>query len=206
MRTRHLSLLLAFCAIVAYPSSQLLITSSARQLTSGAAVSSARTGSSSGPVINHISASKVGAPHVTQRSSFPVAVDGSKTPDRIPDYLAYRHFIMITAVPATASTRQVGRRDAFLARVNLSENDRAAYLNALAGVDEQLSQIAAERRHLSGTSADGSRFATLKLSEDRVFDDAQTRVRSTLSAEGGKRLDAHIQDIKRAIVIYGDAR
>src|SRR5262245_38830876 len=81
-----------------------------------------------------------------QGGKLPLLVDGAQTPDLVPDDVAYRHFILLTAVSATATANDVARRDAFLARVGLSPADRTAYLGTLSQVKDQLADIEAQQR------------------------------------------------------------
>jgi hypothetical protein len=204
MRSTRILLFLAFCTAC----DDLRPPNTVRQTTFAITVPGIRAGLSSQPFSGPApTAVNLRPQHATHGFSLPVAVIGSERPEAIPDYLAYRHFIMVTATASNASARQIAGRDAFLARVGLSKSDRASYIEAIAGVSEQLSSIWEERRLLvAGTALSSLRFAELKLLEDQVFDSAQDRLRTRLSMEGAKRLDAHIRIIKRGIVIYGEAR
>ena len=142
--------------------------------------------------------------HTAESVRLPIIANGANTPDAIPDSLAYRHFIMVTATAATALPQDIARRDAFLNQVGLSENDRSTYLAALSGVREQLASIAQARSQLSpGTSNLRDQFLALKRREDQTLDSAQNRLLTWLSATGVARLNAHIQSVKKCIVVYG---
>src|SRR5688500_9599833 len=51
--------------------------------------------------------------------SLPLAVDGSRSAEAIPDKVAYRHFISATAVPTSPTSADEGRRNAMLKEVGL---------------------------------------------------------------------------------------
>jgi hypothetical protein len=134
-----------------------------------------------------------------------VVAKGVDTPDAIPESVAYRHWLRVTAIGANATAREKSRRDAFVAQIGLSANDRALYVAALAGVQEALSSIASERKQLSPSDPTAAiKVATLKDLEVQQFVAAQDRLQAWLSPEGVKRLATHIQTVKRGIVIYSD--
>jgi hypothetical protein len=145
-------------------------------------------------------------------TTLPVVVDGAKDPQSIPDALAYRHFIRALAESARSAnptSLQVARRQALLARVGLSSDDRAAFIGALSGVDGQLAQVARARKQYSreAISAGTARepLQTLRLQEGEILDATRGRLEGALSGEGVRRLQTHIQEqVKKRIVIYGD--
>ena len=137
-------------------------------------------------------------------NGLPLAVDGAKTPERIPDHVAYRHFLMAAAEARDASPERLADRDARLARVGLSQRDTRSLVTALKTVREELNAVAAERLAL-GRAAPAAQAAALKQREDDVMDGARARVRTFLSPEGRQRLERYLREqVKPHIVIYGD--
>jgi hypothetical protein len=139
----------------------------------------------------------------------PIAVDGAKTPRNIPDELAYRHFMMAVAVPLQASAKQMARRDALLATVGLSKRDHSAVVRSMRTVREGLDQVVHTRRQIPQNAqvsvSTQVSLSALRGQENQIFKNARTRLRDSLSWEGGMRLDKHVQDrVKRRIVVYGD--
>jgi hypothetical protein len=61
-----------------------------------------------------------------------IVVDGSKTPDQIPDDLAYRHFILAVAEHQSPTKDAVERREARLSPIGFSKQDHDACVLALA--------------------------------------------------------------------------
>ena len=146
-------------------------------------------------------------------NSLPVAVDGAISPDGIPDWLAYRHFIMAIAQPQTPSAEQTARRDALLSRVGLSRNDNTSFLVAIRNVRDELDLVAQERRRISADPASSSFLSassrsaleTLKSRENQILGDAQTRLENALTPDGSRRLEIHIQEyVKKRIKVYGE--
>ena len=139
-------------------------------------------------------------------AALPIAVDGSKTPERIPDHIAYYHFITAVAKPAHASAPQLAKRNAWLARVGLSQYDQDQLDQALSNVSDALGSVARSRKGLSARSLAGAAaLAKLKTREQDILEGARARLQGSLSWEGAARVDRHVQEhIKRHIVIYGD--
>jgi hypothetical protein len=138
-------------------------------------------------------------------SSLPIAVDGAKNPERVPDKVAYRHLVMVVAQPETATADQVKPRNAILTWMGLSQEDKDALIAALRGVSAELKDITEQRKQWATDSPSArSALETLRHREDQLFNNAQTRLRESLSLGGLMHLDAYIQQhIKPRIVIYG---
>ena len=137
------------------------------------------------------------------RVELPLSVDGAQNPEQIPDYIAYRHFISVTAVSASASGKEVFRRDAILARIGLSKADQDSYLRAVASVREEL--VDTDQR-MQAVHSDSGTMNELRRQKGQVLDNAATRVLSSLSAAVEQLLQAKINEsIKTHIRIYGDA-
>lgn len=138
-------------------------------------------------------------------SGLTVAVDGSKTPDQIPDDLAYRHFILAIAEHKNPSTQEYQRREARLAPMGLSPSDHDASIAALAGLRETLDQIQVSRNAISpGDPTASSQFADLKSQEDAAIGIAVGLLRASLTLDGQARLGSYVRGhVKSRIVILG---
>lgn len=137
------------------------------------------------------------------RTLVPLAVDGAKTPELVPDDIAYYHFIMSAATTSNPSAEEVARRGRAIDRILLSQADSAALIGALAGVREELDRISISRRQLLGSADDESALQALKTRESSTLDAARTRLTTVLSVSGLAKLDLFIQQsVKRQIVIY----
>lgn len=138
----------------------------------------------------------------------PVLVDGAKEPERVPDDIAYYHFIKNASVLRSASREERARRDAFVHQARLSDTDRAALLAALTDVRQELDEISEARRAIASGSAsvtDGLLASGLQARERFALDAARSRIELNLTEEGSQRLAEHIREyIKRRIVIYGE--
>jgi hypothetical protein len=122
-------------------------------------------------------------------------IDGSKTPALIPDSVAYGHFIRATA-SATTNTESA-RREHFLAEAGLEAVERAAYVLALGDVGTRLDQVRQQRR------LEGSNSAALQAVEIAAVEDAENRIRRTLSPSAMAKVDTYVREhIKRRIKTY----
>jgi hypothetical protein len=148
--------------------------------------------------------------HAQHPVTLPVAVNGANAPEKIPDDLAYRHFLMALAIPDNATSYQLARRNAFLRPLRLSADDRAGLIGALRGVNEQLDAIAQDARARDGApDANVISDATVILDRMRVkrtgvLDAARSNVSASMSAEGQLRLNSYVTThVKSHIIIYG---
>jgi hypothetical protein len=136
--------------------------------------------------------------------TLPIVVDGSVTPEKISDNLAYYHFIL-AASPATDTEKadDTESRHALLQQVGLNMLDEAAFGSYLKGVKAELVQIAEAKRQAneSGRPEDVTFF---RERERELVAAARAGLQQTLSPDGATALDTYvINEVKRHIVIYG---
>jgi hypothetical protein len=132
-----------------------------------------------------------------------LTVDGQLTPELVPDDLAYRHFLSVTAVGSRSSAADLRRRDAILEHLGLSGADRRAYIDATLTVSDALQRL---DRQMEASHQDVSAVDALKEQKRQVLDDAARRVNTSLSAGGAATLRSHINErVKRHIRIYRQA-
>lgn len=139
-------------------------------------------------------------------ASLSITVNGEQNPERIPDSLAFRHFILATAKRVDASPEQVDRRESLIREIGFSKEDHDSFVKALAGVREQLDQIASERRRWQGNQTPAAivSLRELKQQETSVVENATHRLETVFSWEGTTQLLAYVREhVKRRIVIYG---
>jgi hypothetical protein len=141
-------------------------------------------------------------------ASLPIAVDGSKTPERIPDELAYAHFLSVLAIKSAASPNEIGRRKAILAATGLANYDVDAAIKALQGVREQLDVLNSQRAQLTrdkvGDLNSRVLLASIRTQQETILRDAHNRVIGALSPDGIGILFDHVQRrVKPKITIYG---
>ncbi len=140
-------------------------------------------------------------------SNSPVIVDGSRTPDLIPDALAYRHFLISLALSDTgAAQREIDRRDATLAQMALSAPDVASVVAALRGLKSDLDAVSDEiQQRVQSTLASETELSALSGQQDTLIENAKVRLRGRLTADGWVQFDNFVHErVKRQIVIYGD--
>jgi ATP-dependent exoDNAse (exonuclease V) alpha subunit len=105
------------------------------------------------------------------------------------------------------SPEEIKRREGFLARVGLSQPDRAAVIAALEKVKETLDAVANDKKMLPAGDAPAAQAlrASLRNLEEQVFQDVRARLQASLTQDGFGRLNDHIRDqIKPKIKIYGE--
>jgi hypothetical protein len=142
-------------------------------------------------------------PSRTGSSALPLTVDGAKTPELVPDSVAYRHFVMALAEREDAAESRLERRNARLNELGLSTKDRASLLTALRTVRERLDRIAEDRKSI-GSSGSSPAMAALRLEHDEVVGGAVDRIKTFLSQLGRARVETYLREhVKRNIVIYG---
>lgn len=136
--------------------------------------------------------------------SLPIAVDGLLHPEQVPDHVAYRHFISVTAVGTTAPRADIHRRESILGRVGLSDADRQSYLASIANVRDELVSTDQSMRTVHHDVAAAEELRQQRAS---ILDNAKMRVMSSLSSDGIQRLETHIRErVKRQIRIHGQVQ
>ncbi len=135
----------------------------------------------------------------------PVLVDGSKTPDQIPDDLAYHHFILSVAEHQKPAQIELTRRETRLRSVGLSAEDHARAISALAGLREKLDAIESARAE-NATALDSAVANALRAQEDAAIAGVRAAL-SRMSPDGQSKLhDYMTTHVKRCIRIYGGTR
>ena len=135
----------------------------------------------------------------SQPSGAPLVADGRTDANVIPDFVAYRHFVMAVAIPREAPTwAERSRRNHYLNSVRLSLSDRMAVVEAVANVREELK--AADEMIKNGPSA----AAAASARRETALNGAGERLRLLLSADGQARVDSFVNTkIKPRVRIYG---
>lgn len=146
--------------------------------------------------------------HLVTSASAPILVDGSKTPDKIPDWLAYRHFIRAISESTGASVEEKSRRESRLAPIGFSKADHDITISALSGAREQLVAFEAQRQIESASPSEASiqnaRLDSLLQQEHDYLDGIKASWYSSISVAGRALLDKYIRtQVKSHIVIYG---
>lgn len=143
-----------------------------------------------------------------------VAVDGSQTPELIPDAIAYRLFVSaVSVVGEKASPEDMARQDALLSRVGFSTDDQSRFVAATRSVKGDIDALETARRQLEAGLPKSREALDQRLLAQ--FDDLRARrkellnsaVQSTvagLTPEGRAQFAKFISEhVKKHIVIYG---
>lgn len=130
----------------------------------------------------------------------PVTVDGAKTPQGIPDALAYSHFFTAIAAHPSPTPQEQGRQNAQLTPLELAAGDLRALTGLLANFRVQLDQI--ESAIITATLA--SQVEGLRAQKSALVSTTLTNLQQTLTPAAVARIDQYVQTrVKTHIVIYG---
>jgi hypothetical protein len=118
-------------------------------------------------------------------------VDGSKTPESIPDDLAYK--LYITSTLPKQNAREDRLRRSRIAKIRLPVADEQAFLQITNAAGEVINRNSIERSKWPRGSANAFLAAELKDQDEQAFADALQQLDARLSPLGRVRLDAFIQ-------------
>ena len=136
----------------------------------------------------------------------PVIVDGSKTPDQIPDELAYQHYLKAISAHPDPLPQERDRQAAQLNALNLSSSDRRALIAVLASLRTQLDLIENTRRSIRPGPAGAAQLSDLNIQENTLLTTALGNLRASMTLDGSYRLDQFVKThVKARIKIYGTA-
>ena len=122
------------------------------------------------------------------KQTLPGGVDGSVTPQLIPDTVAYRMFFQLMSEPANATPHELARQRANLAPAKLSSADLAVVFQVLVGFRVNLQQAFSNAWNAAGQSNaafDGTPFSNQRdeLTQATV---ARVNIYLTNQAEGAR--------------------
>jgi hypothetical protein len=126
-------------------------------------------------------------------------IDGADHPELIPDAVAFRMFLIAASASPNPTQDEIDRQSAYLSRIGLNDSDKAQAVALLASFKSQYKalidnyNLQATAAQLRGEAIDQTLF--LQQRDDLV---ATTRASLTraLSADGGKKFEAHVQGEK----------
>ncbi len=155
--------------------------------------------------VNYAAATPSAGQHAAHGPRLPVVVDGAKTPDLIPDALAYQHFLKLASIPDAPTPEQQQVRESLLKRIGLADQDRKTFAATLVGVRTSLDALAASgAQSLTDSPAARAAQANVRLQEATLLDTVRGQLQSRLSADGWTRVSQFVtQSVKKNIKIYG---
>jgi hypothetical protein len=134
------------------------------------------------------------APLFAQTSSAanlpPGWVDGSKTPNLIPDRAAYRLVFMRLMLPVSPDATVIARQEARLARIGLSATDAATLKQALAA--------------FAGSYSSWAQTVGVPSTEDQawaIVRATQNTLQTQLSSDGNSKFSAYVALEKRHMIV-----
>jgi hypothetical protein len=124
-------------------------------------------------------------------------IDGAKNPELIPDLVAYRLYLVTVGELPTATTEDVERQKANLAKVDLTEDDAAAVLKVANDFKRQYRALIDDyNAHLDAQSIDPVAFRMFILKRDTLVASAMSSLARNLTHEGFVRFDGHVHSEK----------
>jgi hypothetical protein len=134
------------------------------------------------------------APLLAQTSSTaknvpPGWVDGSKTPNLIPDRAAYRLVFMRLMLPVSADATMIARQEARLTRIGLSAADATVLRQALASFADSYSSWV---QTAGAGSTDDQAWAIVQATHNTL--------RAQLSSDGNSKFSAYVALEKRHMI------
>lgn len=147
------------------------------------------------------------AQHEHHSSQLPVLVDGARTPEAIPDGLAYTHFLAAIALEAGAPEEARKRQAAQLLPLGLEPEHQEALKRILAhlkaGLNETERGLQEASRGVQTLEA-SQRIAALLARRAQLPAAAVEEIRRALPEEALALIEEHVRThVKRRIVIYG---
>jgi hypothetical protein len=146
-------------------------------------------------------------PARSQTQVAPGTVDGSKSPELIPDNVAYRLVFVSLAIPPNATAAQQRRQGAFLARIGLNESDSLVLLTKLSSFYTRYADFrkhendAADQARGTGVPIDGTWVRLSIQRRDALVQSVRDELRTVLSPNGMNLLDTFVQKEKRGMTI-----
>ena len=143
-------------------------------------------------------------PSVDNRSLPPGAIDGSKTPDLIPDTVALRLVFSAFRIPAAAPEEQIARaakrQELLLKRLNLTDADKSAFRATFVSFDRTLG---AWETTTAGALESGQVFAVSPdVQRDQIVMDTWGVLRQQLTPSDWEHLVQYVKDAKRTMLVW----
>jgi hypothetical protein len=136
----------------------------------------------------------------------PGTIDGAKSPELIPDEVAYRLVLVALAEREEATESEKARFRAKISPARLDEQDTDAVFHILAAFQKQLDALDAQARPIQARnpfpypgSVDYQKLLELSLQRQGVFAEAMSAVPARLSVDGAAKLQAHVQNAKQGM-------
>ena len=133
-----------------------------------------------------------------------VVVDGSVTPDLIPDSLAYRHFFTAAAAHPFPDATEQARQAAHLSRIGLSAADRQVLIAGLTSFRTELDDFESARASVTPGPTTDAQVSALETQADNLVATTLQALRQSLTVYGVNLLDQYVKTrVKAHIRIYG---
>ena len=143
-------------------------------------------------------------PPASSHPQLAVIVDGSVTPNQIPDGLAYRHYLTAIATHASPSETEYARQAAQIAPLGLSSADQGALISALVTFRSQLDTIESSRENVVPGAAAAAQISGLETQVNNLVAATIQSIRQMLTPTAANTIDQYVKThVKTHIKIYG---
>ncbi len=129
----------------------------------------------------------------------PGTIDGSKNPELISDFKAWEVFFNSVAVPQTAPESKKWEGTDKFRRAQLSPQDTAEVIKAMAEFYERRSELQASANQLRREGSSEEAFAQLQSEARSLVESSRRTLESRLTPDGAARLGQHVVGLKLKI-------
>jgi hypothetical protein len=131
-------------------------------------------------------------------------IDGSTTPEKIPDLTAYRLFFLVAGAAPNATRDDLIHSRAHIHTIGLNDKDTKTVDEVLADFREKYADMI-KRHNETATRLAGNQqipdMELLILQRDTLVQSTLDKIKGSISADGANLLVAHIQRQKKGIKI-----
>jgi hypothetical protein len=141
------------------------------------------------------------APH----TDIPGAIDGSKTPELIPDSVAFRMFFEAISEPPLPTAEQVRRQRAKLLRAHLSEGDLNVVQSEMEAFHTAVQQLKVDYAAALKTASMGTQqfdARAWQARRDAITDSARLALEQHITPSGVRNLESFIRSRKVNMIVF----
>lgn len=142
---------------------------------------------------------------IPPHTSIPGAIDGSKTPELIPDSVAFRMFFEAISEPPLPTAEQVRRQRSKLLRARLSEEDLNAVQSEMEEFHTAVQQLKLDyAAALKAASMGSQQFdaQAWQARRDAITDSARLALQQHMTPSGFKNLESFIRSRKVNMIVF----
>lgn len=123
----------------------------------------------------------------------PGTIDGSKTPELVPDRVAFRLVLLSLLVPARADEKHFKKQQVIFERMGLSNADRSTFLEVLTVFESGYSAAMASKA-ATGIKPDPQIWSVVQSARDTL--------QSRLTTEGNTKFIQFVTNAKKRMIVH----